>query len=310
MNPLVTILIPARGMLQYFKQTIQSINKQSYKNLEIILIDDGIDIEGSLLSSLAATSDYPIRIVKNRGMGLVDALNTGLHEANGELVARIDTDDLMHEERISLQVQFMNRNPNVGVLGTQIQYISIAGEELGQSSYPIGIINNHSEFDRKCLIAHPSVMYRRELIAAEGGYRKVFEWNGRDFAEDFFLWIRLRNRTSFYILDMCLTQYRQHPDQISMDRTTFIDFSTRLVTLLSRSSKLANDLNPHGLKVSNRTNRSLFKTSFFKVGFLFATVLFLDSINIIRLESSQPEKNLQVIRLLKYLEGKFISLIP
>lgn len=209
-----SVLIPAKGDCQYLDETLRSLLFSSIAPSEILIVDDGI--EPTYLVRI--TKKFPslkIKIIKNLGLGLVDALNTGIENASFEYIARLDGDDLVLPDRFSEQLEFLNSYPNVAAVGTQVIFIDQNGIEFGKSHYPIGLVSKARNFNKKCLLAHPSVMYRKTSVLRAGKYRKIFSNNQMDLAEDFDLWLRLSMIGELWNLDSYLLKYRQHPDQIS-----------------------------------------------------------------------------------------------
>jgi glycosyltransferase involved in cell wall biosynthesis len=215
MSTLVSIIIPAKGDLKFFPQTLQSIEDSIYCNFEVVLIDDGISPEkiNWITEYFKAKQGY--KIVHNSGVGIVDALNTGITNSTGTYIARLDTDDCIRPDRLGTQVDFLQMNPQIGVVGSQITYINHVGEPIGVSQYPSGYVFNSPRSFKSCLIAHPAVMIRREVLEEVGGYSSLLKYKGYDFAEDFFLWLRISRVSQLFNLQEPLTLYRQHDNQIS-----------------------------------------------------------------------------------------------
>jgi glycosyltransferase involved in cell wall biosynthesis len=214
MSSEVSGLIPAHGPSPYIKYTLESIAKNTIQPDEVLIVDDGISKEAIDLINLFSQS-LPIVVIPNEGKGLVDALNTGLQNAKGKYIARIDNDDLMTEYRIERQLAQFESDPNFVAVGSQCFYIDSDGTRTGRSNYLIGSLNQVPNFKSRCLIAHPSTMYLRDSALAIGGYRSVFSWNGVDIAEDFDFWLRLSKKGLISVSDEVLTEYRQHADQLS-----------------------------------------------------------------------------------------------
>lgn len=210
----VTVLIPARGSCDYIGQTLDSINKSYIQPDEVLIIDDGLSNIGKDVIH-QYTHKLPIKIQKNLGRGLVDALNTGLNSTTNKYVCRIDSDDLMHEQRISSQLERLKSNSNLVAVGSQCFYINSESEIIGSSNYFVGIVNLLPQFKISCLLAHPSTMFLRQPAVKIGGYRSLFTWDNTDIAEDFDFWLRLSSMGSLEVMGENLTYYRQHKSQLS-----------------------------------------------------------------------------------------------
>lgn len=209
----ISVVIPAYGECEFLMETIQSLQDSSRLADEILLVDDGIN--PMVLQEVVA--NYPnTKVLRNSGKGLVDALNTGLFFASYDLVARIDADDCVTHSRFEIQEDFMRLNLEVVLCGSQINYINTDGAEVGFSKYLNGDITEETRKGERCLLAHPSVMYRTLKAKSVGGYRKLFTIDGVNLAEDFDFWVRLSRIGKVFNLEERLTRYRQHPGQLSM----------------------------------------------------------------------------------------------
>ena len=206
--------MPVRGDAPFLFHAIKSLSESTLKPSEILIIDDGIS-ENQLAELRNWNFDLNLKVLKNKGVGLVSALNTGLDRADNELIARLDSDDMVYKKRLELQYNFLITSPQVMVVGSQVTYIDEDNRILGKSVYPIGNINNDKRFNNFCLIAHPSVMYRKNSISKIGGYREIAKIGNTSLCEDFDLWKRIAKQGKIVNIKDELTFYRQHPGQLS-----------------------------------------------------------------------------------------------
>jgi glycosyltransferase involved in cell wall biosynthesis len=210
----VSVIIPAYGDSPHLNDTLQSISNNSIKPQEVLIIDDGLG--ESVTKNLDSLNfELATKVIRNDGRGLVDALNTGLRSASFKYICRIDNDDLMTPKRIETQLNFLKSTNGVVAVGSQCFFIDSSGKITGNSSYPVGNVTTLKAFNYKCLVAHPSTMYLKDSALSIGGYRSVFRWKQTDIAEDFDFWLRLASCGDIYNLDLPLTSYRQHVNQIS-----------------------------------------------------------------------------------------------
>ena len=206
--------MPVRGDAPFLFQAIKSLSESTLKPAEVLIIDDGIS--GNTINDLNHSNfDLNLKLVKNKGIGLVNALNTGLNLASYELIARLDSDDMVHKSRLEEQSYLLNSSPEVVVVGSQVTYIDSNNKILGISSYPMGSLVNNERFNSACLIAHPSVMCRKSSLKVVGGYREVAKIGSTSLCEDFDLWKRIAKVGDLVNLEKNLTFYRQHPGQLS-----------------------------------------------------------------------------------------------
>ena len=230
-----SVLIPAYGSCEFIEQTLTSICDSSAQPDEVIIVDDGIT-EQAIVSILKFSPQLALAIYPNNGAGLVDALNTGIQMCKSTFIARLDADDVVTKDRFLLQLKSMCSDPEIAVLGGQVQYIDASGDLLGKSNYFSGPLNDLREFKTKCLIAHPSAMIRRESLLEVGGYRSICRKGRTDIAEDFDLWLRISRVGKVCNLDSIILLYRQHSKQLSARYTPEQLFSTRYVSLVNVAS--------------------------------------------------------------------------
>jgi glycosyltransferase involved in cell wall biosynthesis len=126
MLPRVSAIIPSHNSSAWIRECVGSVLRQSYSNLEIIVVDDG-----SQDSTLAVLSEFgnKIKIIERQHTGIGAARNAGIEIAQGEFIAFLDSDDIWHEEKIHKQVDFMLRNPEVVLLYTDAEEFSESGTD-------------------------------------------------------------------------------------------------------------------------------------------------------------------------------------
>ncbi|MGL5705063.1 MAG: glycosyltransferase family A protein [Tannerellaceae bacterium] len=112
----ISIILPVYNVdILYFKEAVYSILEQSFDNFELLIIDDGSDIDFQLVLDLF--DDERIRLIRNHH-NFIDTLNRGLKESKGRYIARMDADDIMVPHRLQTQYDFMESNPEVDVCGS------------------------------------------------------------------------------------------------------------------------------------------------------------------------------------------------
>ena len=213
--PRVSVVMSVYNTAQYLTYAIDSVLKQSFEDLELIVIDDGSTDRTPTILRQYRGSDGRIRHVRQNRLGFVESLNLGCQLAEGEYIARMDGDDISYLNRIEKQVSFLDKTPTVAVVGGAMSCIDEDGE-------PTGLVLRHATQDRaikktllsgSSCIAHPTVMMRRDAIRAVKGYRKAFL-----HAEDYDLWLRMAERYDLANLPDILLSYRIHPNQVSFRR--------------------------------------------------------------------------------------------
>lgn len=152
------------------KEAINSVLNQTFKDFEFIIVDDGSD---KPLESIvhSVSSDQRISVYRIESSGLGAALNYGIKHSSGDLIARIDDDDISLPTRFEKQVAFMDCHPEVNCLGTQLYY------KYGNNIYPHSLFPlNHSDILKQIsnlhfVMGHTVLMYRRKSFDQIGGYR-------------------------------------------------------------------------------------------------------------------------------------------
>lgn len=196
---------------RYLAEAIESILNQTFEDFEFILIDDGSTDSTSAILEQYEKRDPRIQVLRQANLGLIEALNRGCRIAKGKYIARMDADDVAVSGRLKLQLEFLERNPEVGVLGGGVEFISVQGSPLGRSFNPRGDAAIRSALAHCSPFWHPTVMMQKEAFRNAGGYRRAFVQ-----AEDYDLWLRIAERYQLANLDAVLLQYRLHPHQVSV----------------------------------------------------------------------------------------------
>jgi glycosyltransferase involved in cell wall biosynthesis len=208
-SPRVTVLTSIYNGEKYLREALDSILNQTFKDFEFLIINDcSTDKTAEILESYR---DPRIRIVNNEeNMGLTKSLNKGLKLANSEYIARMDADDISLPERLQKQVEFLDEHPEIGVLGTWIQWI----DENSKPSIIIrpptapGVIGWFLIFEN--CVAHPSVMMRADVIIQLGFYNAE-----AIHAQDYDLWVRANFITRIANIPDTLVQLRVWEGSIS-----------------------------------------------------------------------------------------------
>jgi glycosyltransferase involved in cell wall biosynthesis len=186
----VSIILPVYNAAHSVKAAVRSCLEQGYRDFELIIIDDGSTDETPVLIREMAGKDKRIKILHHPHKGIVSALNDGIAAASGIYIARMDADDVMYPERIRRQAEFLDENPQTGLVSCLVEHGGHPELQEGYARY-IHWINSLTEADEISLnrfvespLAHPSVMFRKVLIEKYGAYREG------DFPEDYELWLR------------------------------------------------------------------------------------------------------------------------
>lgn len=198
----------------YFPQAVRSILAQTLTDFELLIIEDPSPRPAAPL--LRPFHDRRIcHHLNPQRTSLPQQKNQGLAAARGDLVAMFDADDIAEPDRLAKQVRFLERHPEVTVLGSQIRIIDQDGRPRGYRQFPLNheaILHALPSF---VPLSHPSVMLRKRPVLAAGGYC----FHEYPAAEDYELWSRLAQRGErFANHPEALLRYRVHPGQIKYRR--------------------------------------------------------------------------------------------
>jgi glycosyltransferase involved in cell wall biosynthesis len=215
MDPEITVLMSCYNAEKYLSAAIESILTQTYRNFELLLINDGsTDSTLNLLRKYAEIDDR-IKIIDKPNTGLTDSLNVGVFQAEGKWIARLDADDVAHISRLEKQLNFVNEHTQVILLGSGASDIDADGHILRTFRYQkehkklLSSLENFKGFP-----PHSSAFFNTKIAKEIGGYRPRIL-----LAQDHDLWLRFSDKGQISALIDPLVYIRRHKDQISFDES-------------------------------------------------------------------------------------------
>ncbi len=199
--------MPVRNGAIYLREAISSIQHQTLRQWELIVLDDGSDDDSAGIASGLAAEDERIRVVRLARVGVADAFNRGIEEARAPWVARMDADDVAMPERLERQLSFLSRNEDVAGLGTWGWIIGEDGRIAGQSRLgPTSREAFAKQRDRDLIYFQtPTMMFSREVALALGGFRREYSPS-----DDIDFWSRIADEHIVLALPEPLLKYRIH----------------------------------------------------------------------------------------------------
>jgi len=165
-NPLVSVILPTHNGARYIRRAVESLQSQTYKNIEIIMVNDGSTDETSEIIFELKKNDPRIIIITNRvNLGYVKSLNVGAEKVTGKYITRIDDDDIFcDKERLETQVRFLEGHPDYVLVGGGMIKIDENNKEVSKYLFPEkdgdirkAILISHS-------IAHGTVFLEKILL--------------------------------------------------------------------------------------------------------------------------------------------------
>ena len=214
-DPLISVLMSVHNGALFLGEAVNSILSQTLTDFEFLIFDDGsTDGSGAMLDAFAR-QDPRIRVVHQENMGLTKSLNRGLALARGDFVARMDGDDVSEPARFKVQLEYLANHPEIVVLGTSGMMIDAHGRVLShlwRTGDP-KVVRWEMSYGNSVL--HSSVMFRRNLIQAAGGYNSKFP-----YAQDYELWTRLlMDGSEICSVPQCLLKYRISGNNLFLTRS-------------------------------------------------------------------------------------------
>ena len=248
--PRVSVLMTVYNAALYLRESIDSVLAQSFKDWELIAVDDGsTDASPSILTDY---SDHRVRVFPlPKNIGRTPALRYAFDQARGDYIAVLDNDDISHPERLARQVEFLDEQPDVAIVGSWVQYIDEHGIIIAEFSPP----TDQGEL-QDCLgwtnpIMHSSAMFRRSLALAVGGYPEHLV-----YSQDFGLTLALARHYKIAMIDdfLCqlrilpasMTRSRKQQAVIARDRLVTFQYAVDFLPL----SKKARRLNRHAIALA------------------------------------------------------------
>ena len=196
---------------EHLRSSIESILNQSYKDIELIIVNDGSQFKD--IEIIKSYDDNRIVLINNeKNIGLAASLNKAIKMSRGEYIARMDSDDVSLKRRIEKQVKFMEKNPHIDIVGT---YARFFGDSKKVSLTPlINMREIYIMLLMETTLLHPTVMIRKSFIEQnELLYNELFT-----YAQDFDMWARCSELGNIEIMPEILVYIRKHAKQISTEK--------------------------------------------------------------------------------------------
>ena len=218
---LISVIVPAYNAERFLAATLASVQAQTYRNIEIIVVDDGSTDSTRQIVEDAARSDDRIRLIRQQNLGVALARNAALAEARGEFVAPIDADDLWHPQNLSLQVAALQKaGPHVAVSYAWFVTIDENGKFCGKGpeikfAQKQDVLS--AQLKGNFIGNASSTVMRKEAVNDVGGYDSSLRARGAEGCEDQALYISLAQKWDYAHVPHYLIAYRIHELAMSQD---------------------------------------------------------------------------------------------
>lgn len=203
--------MPVYNCAHYLEEALASLLIQTYKNFEVIAINDGSTDNSLEILENFASLDPRIRIISQKNSGIVKVLNRGISEAKGKYIARMDADDVSFPNRFADQVKVLEEHPDTVLVAGLFEVIDQDSEFL----YRELVLPTDQDLKRSLYlrnpIAHGSAMFRKSVVEKIGGYRDLY-----GPTEDLDLWMRLANEGEFEAVPTPVYRWRMNQNGLTL----------------------------------------------------------------------------------------------
>jgi glycosyltransferase involved in cell wall biosynthesis len=208
---IVSVILPCTNLDCFLIESINSILNQTYTNFELLVISSNNSNEFKI-NFLNLFYDKRITVLYPNLKGLTNALNYGIEKSIGDIIIRMDSDDISESNRISCIVDVFTRNSKTIVVFSDYQFIDSNGKLISKNrKIYYQLFSTRSLLPFRCIIAHPTVALTRKAYISYSGY--MFG----AYCEDYDLWLRIRRdkNSIFTYIDSPLLKYRIHDNQLT-----------------------------------------------------------------------------------------------
>ncbi len=219
--PAISVLMPVKNGQATLASSIESIRSQTFRDFELLLIDDHSEDDSTEIAYTFSQKDPRIKLLPAPGEGIAAALRHGFYRAESEFIARMDCDDISEPHRLQRQWDYLQAQPRIGVLATSVRHLAVDDSALGMHEFVEwnnSLLSPEQIYRARFIetpLIHPSVMFRREIGMRHG------LWRSATLPEDYELWLRwLESGVRFAKLPECLLTWVDSPTRVSrVDRS-------------------------------------------------------------------------------------------
>jgi glycosyltransferase involved in cell wall biosynthesis len=252
----------------YLTEAIQSVLTQTFRDFELIVVDDGSTDNTAHILDRIRREDGRVRVQYQSHAGLVTALNLGMSYARGKYIARMDADDVSMPDRFAIQLEYLEKHQEIGICGSWIETFGNGASDVVKYPGDDGAIRCQLLFSSA--LAHPSTMLRRNVLLQ---HRLQYNETAMH-AEDYDLWTRVAPYTRFANVPAVLLRYRVHPKQVGRNLAEKMEASSQTIRL-AQLSRLGISPTPEEAQLHHNVSRWRFESS---ASFLSATREWFDKL--------------------------------
>ncbi len=221
-HPLVSVILPFYNAKHTLTRAIESIIAQTFSDWELLLINNNSDRESVLIAEKFASEDVKIQLYNEPNQGIAFAINTGLRNAKGRLISRMDADDISYKSRLQKQAKFLQEHHRIDVVSCQADFHSDCNKSTGFElfvQWQNQILTPEDHFLNRFIespLAHPTIMFRKRLIEQYGYYLTD------SVPEDYELWLRwMSHGVHFQKIAEPLLLWNDHSHRLSRTHNNY-----------------------------------------------------------------------------------------
>jgi hypothetical protein len=213
---LVSVVMVICNVERFLGQAIESVLHQTFRDFEFIIVDFGSTDRSRDIAAGYAATDSRIKLSEIPPCSYIEAKIAACSLPNGRYIAIQDADDVSLPDRLKSEVDFMEKHPEVGLLGGAVEWIDSQGNFLNSDpDYPTEDQQIRQELRVRNTFWHPTVLMAKEAFVRVGGYRVAFSQS-----DDYDLWLRITEHYQCANLKQKVLYYRIHPHQLSLRKRT------------------------------------------------------------------------------------------
>lgn len=231
-DPLVSVVVPAFNAAKTIHETLQSISQQTYRPLEVVVVDDGSTDETAAIARAHSLGDPRFRVVSKPNGGVASARNEGIRLTRGEFVAFIDADDLWHPTKIAKQMKTLSEGgPDMALVYAPFRLIDARGIVIASPhKYGVNGWVVYRHFYTNLVGNGSALLVRRKVLEEVGGFDLWLREQGAEGCEDLLLQLRIAARYRFGEVSEYLVGYRKLPDNMSSNTDQMVRSGVLAVT--------------------------------------------------------------------------------
>jgi glycosyltransferase involved in cell wall biosynthesis len=214
--PAISVLMPCFNASATLQEALDSLACQTLPDFEVVIVDDGSADASREIAAAQARRDERFRLLARPHQGIIRALNAGLAACQAPYIARMDSDDRSHPERLARQLDWLETHPETTVVGCLVRGFPAGQVRQGFRVYLdwLNALTSDAAIRREIFVEsplpHPSVAFRKEWVIRAGGYQE------RGWAEDYDLWLRMYLAgAGFAKVPAVLLDWRERPDRLT-----------------------------------------------------------------------------------------------